>query len=159
MRPYKSMRLSYLTLTVLGSKSWTLFFPIFAKSFAVPETPYETDSPARRAAVAGVLTTPITPYPNPFTKPPKPPYLAPYAGLEKKPDTPEKTSDPIPQNPCFIPSVILLAFFKVLKSCYPAPCLTKEYIEPVKLLKLWAAPPIKPLTSPYMPVPIPKTKA
>ena len=47
----------------------------------------------------------------------------------------------------------------VLKSCYPVPCLTTEYIDPVKLLKLCAAPPIKPLTSPCMPVPIPKTKA
>ena len=65
MRPYKSIRLSYLTLTVLGSKSWSLLFPILAKSFALPETPCETDSPARSTADAGVLTTPITPFPIP----------------------------------------------------------------------------------------------
>ena len=44
-------------------------------------------------------------------------------------------------------------------SSYPVPYLTTEYKDPVKFPKLWKLPPTNPLTSPYIPVPIPLTKA
>ena len=77
---------------------------------AVPEIPYEIDSPARRTPAAGVATAPTTPLPTPFISPKKPPDFAPCAGFWTRPFTPEKISDPKPIIPCLKPSLIFSAF-------------------------------------------------
>ena len=77
---------------------------------AVPEIPYEIDSPARRTPAAGVATAPTTPLPTPFISPKNPPDLTPCAGFYTRPFTPEKISEPNPIMPYLKPSFIFSAF-------------------------------------------------